>query len=252
MPKSGASKQRLLRTLHRRTGVVIAVLVIWLAISGVMLNHSAGLRLNDRHIGADLAEAIYGLQPESVESGFLVAEQWLATAENQLFVGSQPVASGYQNLLAAVALPPMFIVAVDSKSVTLLLSSGELVERLYGADLPVQQIATASSSDEFLLLWSESGRCFRSTNSELVAWQPCSEAQRQTAPVTQATLPAEQRQAIEKQLGGAKISWQQLLLDLHSGKAVGWLGRLLADSSAILLILLAVTGLVMASRRRKL
>lgn len=247
-----ANRQRLLRTLHRRTGVIIAAAVIWIAVSGVMLNHSAGLRLNDRQIGSGLAEAIYGLQPESVESGFLVGEQWLATAENQLFIDGESVASGYQNLVAAVALPPVFIVAVDSKSATLLLNTGELVERLYGADLPVQQIATASANEGALLIWSESGRCYRSTSSELVAWQPCTEAQRQIAPVTQAVLPTVQRRAIEKQLGGAQISWQQLLLDLHSGKAIGWLGRLLADSAAILLILLAVSGLVMASRRRKL
>lgn len=242
---------RALRTLHRRSGVVVALLAIWLAISGIVLNHSDGLRLADRHIGSGLARAIYGIEAESVTSGFAAGEHWLATAEEQLFFNATPVASGYKNLVAAVSLPPMFVAAVDRKSITLLLATGELVERLYGADLPVQHIAMAAETDGALLLWGEAGRCFRADGSELLQWQRCSDAENRSQPGAQGVLPKPQRIAIEQQLGGAKISWQQLLLDLHSGKAVGWLGRAVADISAFLLIFLAVSGLYIAYRRQK-
>ena len=48
----------------------------------------------------------------------------------------------------------------------------------------------------------------------------------------------------------ASLNWQRLLQDLHAGRLFGLAGQLLMDLAALLLVVLAFTGVIIWSRGR--
>ena len=78
------------------------------------------------------------------------------------------------------------------------------------------------------------------TDEQFLAWQP------NTAPgirwADSAPLPETLRNVLIKQYRGMGVSWERLLLDLHSGRLFGKIGVLIMNIAAVLMLLLAITG----------
>ena len=82
----------------------------------------------------------------------------------------------------------------------------------------------------------------------LLSWQIVS-SELSHWPSTQ-TLPTQLEQQINQQFRHHLIHWERVILDLHSGRLPGPYGIYLADISAIILVLLSITGIALWIRRR--
>ena len=60
--------------------------------------------------------------------------------------------------------------------------------------------------------------------------------------VSPAPLPAELKATLTERYLGNDVNWERLLLDLHSGRLLGSWGVYVVDASAIILLLLALSG----------
>lgn len=231
---------------HRWAGLAAAVFVIVLGATGLALQHAPALGLDAAAVGSPgLARALGLRVGEPV--GVRVGGTWVVAVGERLFVGDCGVDAGTGDLRGAVAASPGFAVA-HGDDVVLFGGNGRRLERLRpGAGLPEAVVAIGRSEAGPAVIRGASGRLyrpledwleFRRYGGEPPAWS------RPTAPPPR--LSARLR---ERALGDA-LTWERLMLELHSGRIAGNAGRIVMDVAAIGLLVLAVTGLYLWWRRR--
>jgi hypothetical protein len=147
--------RRLIYRWHRRIGLAASVLLLVLAVTGMLLNHSERLGLDGAHVRWSPLLDWYGLAPEHPPQGYRLGKQWLVLLEGQAYLDGKPVADGLGKPAGAVALPPGFIIAGGQRELALLTADGQLVERLGPASLPgsPQRLGVAGLLVQALLPW---------------------------------------------------------------------------------------------------
>jgi len=233
---------------HRRAGLAAIILVIILAVTGLMLNHTEDLDLDKIHIESALLLNWYGLEPQGEIVSYGVDGHRVSQWDRQVFFDNRPLSTSDQHLHGAVSVEHMIVAAFDSE-ILLLTPDGELIERVptsqsfsairrLGVKYQRPVIETAGSlyymADEHILDWDV-------VVDEGVIWSQPSE-------------PDEQRMEIlRRAFRGNGLSMERVLLDLHSGRIFGKYGPYLMDAAALALLWLSCSGLwVWWSRRRKL
>ena len=100
---------------HRRIGLVAIVLVIILAITGIMLNHTEELKLDENYVESSLLLGWYGLEPEGEAISYDVGEDVITVLDHQVFFNSYPVAETEQNFHGAVKADQLIVLAFDTE-----------------------------------------------------------------------------------------------------------------------------------------
>jgi len=80
------------RKWHRWLGLVSALPLLWLAVSGVLLNHAQPLGLNDRMVTSPWVLRHYHQLPDGRPSGLQVGTRLIAEWGSELFLDDQPLA----------------------------------------------------------------------------------------------------------------------------------------------------------------
>ena len=125
LKKRRASKAR---RLHRSLGAGAAIFVFFMVLSGLAINHSNGLGLDQRHVSQSFLLDWYGLgKPENIHS-FAVDDDWLSFAGSQLYLNEKPVAT-IPGGVGAVSSGDILI-AAGSDELLLLDHDGNLIERI--------------------------------------------------------------------------------------------------------------------------
>ncbi len=123
--KRKASKAR---RLHRTLGVGAALFVVFMVLSGLVINHSNGLGLDQRHVSHSFLLGWYGLGgPDNIES-FAVGNDWLSFAGSQIYLNEKFVASTSGGIGAVTT--GELVIAAASDEILLLDHDGNVVERL--------------------------------------------------------------------------------------------------------------------------
>lgn len=222
-------KTRLLRLLHRQGGIVLAVFLILFAISGVLLNHTEDFGLADRPVPAAVASRYY--QSDGVD-GFVVDRQYIYAISGTLYIGRNAVGNCEGGLRGSVSLGD-FLAALCGDELILATPTGELVERLsaaHGVPADIEGIGFADGA--LVVALPEGNRIFDTVSLDL---KPLS------ADAVMSTTVAVPSSVVMSD----SVSWEQFVLDLHSGKYFGGAGVWLADLLALALMLLGLTGIVM-------
>lgn len=201
-----------LRRWHRRLGIVSAAFVFVLSATGLLLNHTQELGLDDVPLENRLLRALYGVP---------------AVAPTFPLACAKPVA-----VVAAVDAPLQL--AACSDRIALLTADGETIDQLDTArGLPADITAVASDRDGFLL--RRGAMAFRLDNDNFTV-----------TPLANAPADVAWRSGAA---AGTDIHWERVLLDLHSGRLFGTAGVVIVDIAALLFVLLAISGIVMFRRR---
>lgn len=229
---------------HLYSGMVAALLVILLSVSGVLLNHGHALGLDRRYVSSEWVLRAYGL-PAPPVTAFRLGDATLVQAGERLQLDGAPWPPVDAALVGALALDELYLLAT-SRWLYLYTASGELVERVPPPELggsiealgrsaagaPVVRGPAASRvGDAWLSGWSESPA------PAAVEWSGA------VAPP-----PALHAKAV-RAYHARSISYERLLLDLHSGRFMGSAGPWLMDGVALLLILQVVSGIWLWGRR---
>lgn len=248
---------------HRRIGLSIVVMVMFLAISGLLLNHSPGLGLSKQTLQSPWLLGWYGFETTAF-SGFKLGEhnlnnQWLShPGGHDLFLNTEPVANCQAPLLGASRLdisknkvskdkPPQTIslqaqpllLALCQDELVILTLKGELVEKLSSLNgLPEHTSGLQVVGQEILLRSNKQTLSLNIDSLETQANQTNVKEWSKPSP-----LPQELIEQINQKAELPGISMETLILDLHSGRFFGTAGVLFVDLIGLLICLLALTGL---------
>ncbi|MCC2639132.1 MAG: hypothetical protein K0Q68_2851 [Moraxellaceae bacterium] len=225
---------------HRRIGIVSALFVLLLAITGILLNHTHELGLDRKPLENATLRSLYGAVPESAPQGLVhgLAAGELYAAAGRLRVGDRDLGDCPQ--LVGVVERTDQILAVCSNRLWLLTPAGEVIDQADSVrGVPEGLSAVAEAEGQVLL--KQGGQSFAVDLGDL-SLKPTLAGE--AVDWSGALAPAAAADA-------ADLDWEQVLLDLHSGRILGAWGVWLMDAMALLFIVLAVSGLFMARRRHR-
>ncbi len=229
--------------VHRFTGTLVAVFVVVIASTGLLLNHTVALQLDKRHVESDTVLDHYGIRAPTQIPVYAVQSHWVSQWDRLIYFDTRIIGTGNNELRGAVEAGVYLAVATRDE-LWLFTSSGELIERMgatHGVPLPIERIGT---HDNMLVVASAKG-VFRA-DLDILNWRSHTSTTRWS---DASTLPAILYEAGVTNYRRQQLSWERLIQDVHSGRVFGNAGVYMMDVAAILLLLLAITGLGLSVTR---
>lgn len=241
-------KLRSLHLWHRHAGYGFALFVLCIAVTGLLLNHSERLGLDERTLRSPRLLQWYGIAPAEGGVGYRVGKHLITLVGEQLFFDEQTLAEPAATLHGAVRLERQIAVALPDR-LLLLSEEGELIDiidALAGLPAAPERIGldehgrlvlqggtvTYVADDDSLLNWT-----VQTANG--VRWSRTS------------VLDEQLERRLRDRYQGSGISAERLLLELHTGRIFGGYGWMFADLIALALIFSTASGLSIALRRRR-
>jgi uncharacterized iron-regulated membrane protein len=225
---------------HRRIGLVAALLLAWLAISGVLLNHTETLGLDRRYVGAAWLLDWYGIEGPGEITGFRVGGHWLTQVGERLYWNDRPLPGEYRRLSGAVLVNGE-IAAATAAEILLLTQDGRLAEILDSAHGVPDGIEQVGLDDGHLLVRTRE-RVY-AAGTGMMRWRGTRPQDPEWARPTE--VPEALRARLSADYRGRVLTLERVLLDLHSGRLPGPGGVVLMDLAAVSLLLLAGIGVWM-------
>jgi uncharacterized iron-regulated membrane protein len=238
---AGTRLRAFLYRWHRRLGLAAAPVVVVLVVTGILLDWAHELGLDRTNADAGWVRAVYGLPPAPAAVAYRAGGRWLISIGDAIYLDAQPVARDAGPLVGAAAAGAL-IVAASAESLFVLTADGDMVERLSGPLLP-GRIDALGAGDSVVVI---SGGEAYAADAALTRWAP---APMPPALATPAPAPEALLAEVRADHGGARVTWERVLQDAHSGRLFGRFGPYVIDLAAVLLGLLVVSGLTNALRR---
>jgi len=226
---------RLLRRWHARIGFAAMLFFLFLAATGLALNHGNGLGLDGRFIHAGWLARWYGMKSEPPRQAFHSRHHVLIAANGRWLLDGKISGEKLPQPVGLIELADTFVVASDTVLYIYRLD-GELIEKLGRDALPGIPVRAIGSIERGIALRTASGIF---TSADALSWQRA--ARRSVLWSAPTGLSAAERQSYGETLVPG-ISPQQMLLDLHSGRFAGRYGPLFVDLLAVALAALSLSG----------
>lgn len=227
---------------HRYMGLSVAGAVLLLTVTGILLNHTEDLQLDEHYVERPFILDWYGIEAPQISHSYCGADHCISQMGSSLYFDARRLDGQVQHLIGTIRLPEILVIAVDD-SLLLLSPAGEQIERLGEGDgIPNGIKGVGLSADGSLIVKTMGGTHHRA-DAQLLEWSPWQKGGDIGVRWSQPTpLPSQLQGSLSSSSRSKTISVERLLLDLHSGRFFGRYGPLIIDSSAIVLVLLALTG----------
>lgn len=224
---------RFLYKLHRYIGLVSAIILIMLSITGIALNHTESLKLDSQMIKSNIILDWYGIQAPSELTSFNTKNSWLTQAKQSIYFNNTLLLKTEEQLIGAVETD-IFIVVALNNSLQLLSLDGELIEQISvnsinKIGLTQQQEIVLKTNSETLI-----------SNDELVSWHPSNPVRVHWS--IHSPPPKAISHNISHSFRASILPTERVILDLHSGRLFGLAGVIIVDISGVFLVLLALSG----------
>ncbi len=231
---------------HQRLGLGFALVFIAVIVTGIALNHTEGLALDERRLTANWVYDWYDMNPVGQPVAYALDRDVAAWWDGTVYFNDQRVDTG-GGLVGALALPEVSLIA-SATDLWVLTPGGDLVEKLGAASLPAGEIeAVGRGPGEAPVLLRTSQGIFASS-VDLLAWAPTDQTGIFLGPIE---LTTAQRNALLTAHRGEGISLYRVMLDLHSGRFFGRMGVWVVDLAAIALGFLTLSGAWYALRVKR-
>ena len=233
---------------HRRVGLFAFILVIILAVTGILLNHTERFKLDESYVNSSWLLGWYGIEPKDKPVSYKANDHVISVWQNQLFFSNKAIMQLEQNMHGAIAAEQFIVIALDNE-IILLSFEGEFIERVstsisfsnikrLGMKYKRPVIETSDPlyymADEHILDWDV-------IINDGVEW------------VEKYTLSEKEKENLLIAYRGNGLKLERVILDLHSGRIFGQYGIYIMDAAAVALLWLSLSGLwVWDSRRRKM
>lgn len=241
-PTVPRSNKLIVRFLHRWLGVAAATFVLVFAATGWLLNHTDKLALGKRHVDSSAVLNWYGIDSPRVDAGYQLRDSdWLVQAAGQVFLNDRRIVVERRNLVGALALsePDVIAVAVPG-TLYLFTPRGKLIEAMDGVDdLPARLERLGVSPAGTLVV--QAGTGVFEADRQVTRWSAFIGGSARWA--RRDAVPRDLARRIAAEARRHLLSWERVLLDLHSGRLFGPVGILVFDIVAGVLVALGGTGL---------
>lgn len=234
---------QLLHRWHRRVGILISLFVVWMVISGWLLNHTAALDLARYPLRSDWLSRYYGLQVTPPETIALAGSHWLAVVADSVILDGKKIDVPLTSSLG-LALDRTTLFAADKTLLVLLSVDGQLIDEIPAAMLPIPSIARLGTGCDGVVI-TDGEKVF--ATADAVTWRVCEDA----VEWARSAPPSAAQSAVMTALVQPSISAERLLLDLHSGRFLGRWGPYFIDAVGFGLLLLALSGVWMFAHHRR-
>ncbi len=225
---------------HRYLGVSAALLVMLLAVTGVLLNHTEDFRFDERHVKTEWVLDWYGIEAPDQATSFRAGERLLTLFGRRLYLDTRALEGEYERLIGALSLPDMLVVAAD-QTLLLLTPTGELIERLDGSQgVPTGMKRIGTDADGRPVV--EGNHSLYQPDADFLSWQRWEGADEEVRWAEPGPPPDELLGQLARHFRGEVVPVERLLLDLHSGRFFGSLGVYVMDAAALVLLFLALSG----------
>lgn len=245
-----ARAMRFIRHWHARAGVLLGIFFLFLAFSGLALNHTDALGLAKHSLNTNWLMRWYGLKPTIPTQGYLFKDGYLASAAGRWVMDGRVLSETDQLTVGAITWGDMRAIA-STGDLFLYLPDGQLVDKLSGTALPGMPIkrlgsiisgVTHSETKPQLVLETPQGR-FVTTDG--LTWQTWAsdphKASVQPVWANEQVLPGSLSASLNKAFSPS-LPLERIVLDLHSGRIFGRYGPMLMDIAALVLIILSLSG----------
>lgn len=224
---------------HRRIGVSIALPILVIAITGMVLNHSRFFNLEKTYVTNKAILNWYGMTPRKPALSIsLNEERWISGLDGLLFVNKNLVADEATKPTGGGVINKTLAISTEDAVYLLREKSNKLIEKLGNESLPPGKIVASKVKNKKFLLDTTSGQFYTDANfGEFIP-----ENRNPLSSVTYSELPTDIHSKILENWRGRGLSLWRVILDIHDGAFFGKIGSLLADISAIALILLVLSG----------
>ena len=232
---------------HKRIGITAAFFVILLVVTGIALNHTERLKLDQKFIGSSLLLNLYNISLPEDPVSFATENHRVSLLGNRLYFDDQELEDRANQLLGAVESKGPVVIATSGE-IILLDQNGELIEKLSGAEgVPAGMQKIGLSPDNDLVVHAAHGEYL--ADLESLNWsekQMAGTIWSEPSPISEPL-----KTNLSKAYRGKGLSVERVFLDLHSGRILGNFGVFLIDAAAILFLILAITGIWMWTRARR-
>ena len=232
-----------LRRWHMRIGLAAVVFFLFLAVTGVVLNHAAELGVDSRYVHASWLARWYGISAERPRRAFRSGGHDLVAANGRWVLDGRLSGDKFPPPIGLVVLPDMVVVA-SSTSLYLYGKDGVLIDRLERSALPGVPVEAIGAGASRLVVRTTSGT-FES--SDAVSWRHVPRGAVAWSSPADLSAAEEERSAPMLEPG---VSVQRLLLDVHSGRFAGRYGPLVVDLLAVFLGVLSLSGAWLFFKRK--
>jgi len=226
---------------HRKVGITAAFFVMLLVVTGLLLNHTDKLNLQNIFVQSEKLLQWYNIQPKGQIKGFSVDQHWLSQIDGRLYFDQMELTDHIEDLYGAVPISDGFVVALDG-SLIILTRSGELVERLSGSEGVPSGIKSIGLSEYGDIV-------IKAAHGDYIADLDSTEWQEQEGLVVNWSVADEIPEKLREQLlrlyRGKGLPLERVIIDIHSGRILGQAGVLLVDFMALLFLSLAMSGVWM-------
>lgn len=248
-------KKQAARKLHRMLAYTVAILLFWLSLSGVLLNHTQDLNLNETKIQQPWLLSWYGIDTPKIEQAFHLGTDWV-TQTNQAIYWNE-TALPFQGKIRSIVQNNGFVFIMLPSNLALLTDSGDLIDRI---PLPAALHSSATSMQSDFAFFKQNSQVMIATKNNQ-AWL-ISEDFTQLRPLKSDTksdwikLARINSQsaptALQKQLLSSfdsPLTLEKIILELHNGYFFGKIGPWLIDLASLLFILMVISGVRLHLRK---
>lgn len=249
--KTQITKQ--LRPWHRNLGIISALFILLMAVTGMLINHSNHLSVDSAHVEQKWLLDYYGITPPTQIDIYQTSPLKLASSDNLIWINNRLAVEADSSIKGMLSLGRMLI-AVDSNNLYMLSKGGEVLEK-QDASTGLPRGIEAIGYDEQIWLRTDTGIFM--ADDDLIEWdkvQPFAPI----AWVAPLTVDSEainisvrdEREAITLQARSHHLTWERVLIDIHSGRFFGSLGPWFMDLVALALIIMSISGIYMWQQQK--
>lgn len=232
------------RRWHRRIAGSAVAIILWFALSGIVLNHAHDLSLELVTLPDPLTRFFYTSELPVNLAGHELDGSWIVALDDTLYHGTTAV--GACPGLRGVARLGDWHAAACADVVYVIDRDGRRVEQIDGTwGLPADVLAIAAVTPSSLAISSHDATFCLDTS--LATLQRCGMS---VAGAAASPLPANIRGQFSDALAPPAVDLERFMHDLHGGRLFGSGARWLWDIFALALLVLAASGLWLMRRRR--
>lgn len=236
------------RKLHRIIGISSFIFLLIFAITGLLLQHTSWLHLDQKYVPASLSKFLYGtIVHETID--YETDNHWISQAGSFLYIDGHPVPYIELNNLQGVVENETYIWVVGDNKLWVLSKQGEIIDELsFLGGLP--DIATKIGRNHEGAIVIGGLRNDWLINEDIRDWQVYRRTQVSWAlPARNLNMPKHIKESVLVHVNNHLINWERVFLDFHSGRLFGIVGVVIADMAALLLLFLSATGIFLWIKR---